>query len=169
MGECTRRRAVAGPGPGGWHASRGAVTGAYVALLGPADAEHHWRTTLRPGDAFTTVPVAVVVSDGGFEGAMARLTACRRAIRREHDDHRRLPVIFNDYMNTLMGDPTTERLLPLIAAAAETGAEYFCIDSGWYAGLERGLVGHGGCLEALGRPGSRTGLPRSSVTSGPPG
>ena len=69
---------------------------------------------------------------------MARLTACRRAIRREHDDHRRLPVIFNDYMNTLMGDPTTERLLPLIAAAAETGAEYFCIDSGWYAGLGEG-------------------------------
>jgi alpha-galactosidase len=138
VGESTRRRAVAEPGPGGRHASRGTVTGAYFALLGPADAEHHWRTTLRPGDAFTTVPVAVVVSDDGFEGAMARLTACRRAIRREHDDHRRLPVIFNDYMNTLMGDPTTERLLPLIAAAAETGAEYFCIDSGWYAGLGEG-------------------------------
>ena len=69
---------------------------------------------------------------------MARLTACRRAIRRPHEDHRRLPVIFNDYMNTLMGDPTTERLLPLIAAAAEAGAEYFCIDSGWYAGLGEG-------------------------------
>ena len=27
-------------------------------------------------------------------------------------------MIFNDYMNTLMGDPTTERLLPLIDAAA---------------------------------------------------
>ena len=44
-------------------------------------------------------------------------------------------MIFNDYMNTLMGDPTTERLLPLIDAAAEAGAEYFCIDSGWYADL----------------------------------
>jgi alpha-galactosidase len=79
--------------------------------------------------------VAVVVSADGFEGAMARLTACRRAIRREHEDHRRLPVIFNDYMNTLMGNPTTERLLPLITAAAETGAECFCIDSGWYTGI----------------------------------
>jgi alpha-galactosidase len=46
-----------------------------------------------------------------------------------------MPVIFNDYMNTLMGDPTTERLKPLINAAADAGAEYFCIDSGWYAEL----------------------------------
>ncbi len=43
-----------------------------------------------------------------------------------------MPVVFNDYMNTLDGDPTTEKLLPLIAAAAEAGAEVFCIDAGWY-------------------------------------
>jgi alpha-galactosidase len=47
-------------------------------------------------------------------------------------------VIFNDYMNTLMGDPTTERLLPLVSAAARAGAEYFCIDSGWYAEVGEG-------------------------------
>jgi alpha-galactosidase len=35
-------------------------------------------------------------------------------------------------MNTLLGDPTTEKLLPLITAAAEVGAEIFCIDAGWY-------------------------------------
>jgi alpha-galactosidase len=138
VGECTRRRAADAGGPAGWHAPRGSVTGAYIALLGPTDAEHQWRATLEPGDTFTSVPVAVVVSGDGFEGAMARLTACRRAIRREHTDHRRLPVIFNDYMNTLMGDPTTQRLLPLITAAAETGAEYFCIDSGWYTGIGEG-------------------------------
>lgn len=34
------------------------MTGAYIALLGPADAEHHWRTTLGPGDTFTSVPAA---------------------------------------------------------------------------------------------------------------
>ena len=42
-------------------------------------------------------------------------------------------MVFNDYMNTLMGDPTTEKLLPLIDAAAEAGVDYFCIDAGWYA------------------------------------
>jgi alpha-galactosidase len=44
-----------------------------------------------------------------------------------------LPVIFNDYMNCLWGNPTTESLIPVIDKAAEVGAEYFVIDAGWYA------------------------------------
>ena len=132
---------------GGWHWQLGEFTshraagradGVYLALLGPTDSEHHWRLPLAPGASFTTVPAAIAVSDQGFEGAIAGLTACRRAARRPHEDHRRLPVIFNDYMNTLNADPTTERLLPLIAAAAQVGAEYFCIDAGWYAELGEG-------------------------------
>jgi len=132
---------------GGWHWQLGEFTahraadgadGIYLALLGPTDSEHHWRLPLAPGASFTTVPAAIAVSDQGFEGAIAGLTACRRAARRPHEDHRRLPVIFNDYMNTLSGDPTTERLLPLIAAAGQVGAEYFCIDSGWYAEIGEG-------------------------------
>jgi alpha-galactosidase len=133
---------------GGWHWQVGehtrgepgglAAPGAYLALLGPADLEHHWHATLAPGEAFTTVPVAVSVSGDGLEDALGRMTAYRRAIRRPHPDHQRLPVIFNDYMNTVMGDPTTERLMPLVAAAAEAGAEYFCIDAGWYAELGDG-------------------------------
>jgi len=138
VGECAHRTAARGGGPHGRHAPKGAVSGAYVALLGPADSEHHWRVTLAPGEAFTSVPASVAVSPGGFDGAVAELTAVRRAIRRPHDDGQRLSVIFNDYMNTLMGSPTTERLLPLIAAAAEVGAEYFCIDSGWYAEVDEG-------------------------------
>ncbi|HUC15236.1 MAG TPA: glycoside hydrolase family 36 protein, partial [Acidimicrobiales bacterium] len=123
---------------GGWHWQVGEHTGTnpgstYLAVLGPTDAEHHWRLTLQPGESFETVPVALALSQEGFEGAVACLTSYRRAIRRPHQDHRHLPVIFNDYMNTLMGDPSTERLLPLISAASRAGAEYFCIDSGWYA------------------------------------
>ncbi|HEX3963567.1 MAG TPA: alpha-galactosidase [Trebonia sp.] len=123
---------------GAWHWQVGehAQGAAYLALLGPTDTEHHWHLTLAPGETFSTVPVAVAVSDDGFDGAVARLTAYRRTIRRPHDDHRRLPVIFNDYMNTLMGEPTTDRLLPLVEAAAAAGAEYFCIDAGWYAEME---------------------------------
>jgi hypothetical protein len=45
---------------------------------------------------------------------------------------RRAPVLFNDYMNTLMGDPTSEKLHPLIDAAAAVGTDCFCIDAGWY-------------------------------------
>ena len=122
---------------GPWHWQVGERSGkeAYLALLGPTYWEHDWRLVLGVGESFETVPVAVAVSAGGLEGAVAAMTHYRRAIRRPHEDNRRLPVIFNDYMNTLMGDPTTERLLPLIDAAARAGAEYFCIDAGWYAEL----------------------------------
>jgi alpha-galactosidase len=46
--------------------------------------------------------------------------------------------VFNDYMNTINGDPTTERLLPLIDAAGRAGAECFCIDAGWYDNTDLG-------------------------------
>jgi alpha-galactosidase len=134
VGEYTRRQTETSRAIG-HQAGRGAPSSSYIALLGPADVEHHWQVTLAPGEAFTTVPAAVAVSGRGLDDALGRLTGYRRAIRRPHADHRRLPVIFNDYMNTVMGDPTTERLLPLIAAAAEAGAECFCIDAGWYTEL----------------------------------
>ena len=114
------------------HADPGS-THAYLALLGPTDAEHHWRLVLEPGESFETVPVAIALSLDGFQGAVARLTKYRRAMRRPHEDHQILPVIFNDYLNTLKGNPTTDQLLPLIHAAAKVGVEYFCIDSGWYS------------------------------------
>ncbi|WP_243638956.1 alpha-galactosidase [Streptacidiphilus pinicola] len=109
----------------------------YLALLGPHDREHQWRQVLRPGEEFTTVRAAVAVGvtahgDDALTAALAALTRYRRAVRRPHRDHTVLPVIFNDYMNTLMGDPTTERLLPLVDAASRAGAEYFVIDAGWY-------------------------------------
>ncbi|MEV4575854.1 glycoside hydrolase family 36 protein [Nonomuraea jabiensis] len=104
----------------------------YVALAGPTDIDHQWQHLLRPGESFTTVPVSVAVSGAGLEGAAAALTAHRRMIVRPHPDRERLPVVFNDYMNTLSGDPTTAKLLPLIDAAASAGAEVFCIDAGWY-------------------------------------
>ena len=70
----------------------------------------------------------------GDMGAMAKeLTSYRRAIRRKNKDNEKLAVIFNDYMNCLWADPTTEKEFPLIDAAAKAGCEYFCIDAGWYA------------------------------------
>ncbi|MEO3867309.1 alpha-galactosidase [Nonomuraea sp. B12E4] len=108
------------------------LDGAYVALSGPTDHDHQWSELLAPGESFTTVPVSIAVSDDGLEGAAAALTAHRRALLRPHPDRARLPVVFNDYMNTLMGDPTTDKLLPLIDAAASAGAEVFCVDAGWY-------------------------------------
>lgn len=118
---------------GPWHWQVGERTdGLYVSLLGPTETEHNWYERLEPGEEFTTVPATIAFATDGFEGVIAALTIARRFGRRPHPDHQRLPVIFNDYMNTLMGDPTTAKLLPLIDAAAAVGAETFCIDAGWY-------------------------------------
>ncbi|NUS14869.1 MAG: alpha-galactosidase [Streptomyces sp.] len=118
--------------PAGWRWDLGEhAGGSHLALNGPTDAAHQWRVRLAPGEEFTTV-AGVLALGAGFDAAMAALTSYRRLVRRPHPDHTQLPVVFNDYMNTLMGDPTTAKLLPLIDAAAEAGAEYFCIDSGWY-------------------------------------
>ena len=68
-----------------------------------------------------------------MEEAAGELTKYRRAIRRKNEDNEKLPVIFNDYMNCLWGDPTTEKELPLIDKAKEAGCEYFCVDCGWYS------------------------------------
>ncbi|MGP4110773.1 glycoside hydrolase family 36 protein [Streptomyces sp. 4N509B] len=117
---------------GAWHWEVGERRdGAYLALLGPTDAEHQWSTAVTAERGFTTVPVSLAVAAGGVDEAFAALTRQRRALRADRAGP--LPVVFNDYMNTLMGDPTTEALLPLVDAAAEAGAEYFCVDAGWYA------------------------------------
>ncbi|MEC0371042.1 glycoside hydrolase family 36 protein [Paenibacillus chibensis] len=107
----------------------------FLTLLvsGPTEHDNHWWIELQPGEEFEGVPVAVGSVQGGFQEAAGELTKYRRKIRRLNEDNRTLKVIFNDYMNCLWGSPTTEKLLPLIDAAAEAGCEYFCIDAGWYA------------------------------------
>ena len=119
---------------GSWHWEIGDQNGhLYLAVSGPNEIYSHWYKTLQPGDSFTGVPVAVGVTADGFDDAMKTLTSYRRKIRRVNADNEKLPIIFNDYMNCLWGNPTTEAEFPLIDAAAEAGCEYFCIDCGWYA------------------------------------
>ncbi|WP_241377644.1 glycoside hydrolase family 36 protein [Glycomyces sp. L485] len=117
-----------------WHCDIAqAMSGGVASLLGPTDLEHQFAHELEPGDSFTTVPVAVAVSSDGRDGAIAELTRYRRWIRESRVADEALPVVYNDFMNTLMGQPSTEALTPLIDAAADAGAEYFCIDAGWFA------------------------------------
>ncbi len=122
---------------GAWHVEISERLGGQVGelalgLFGPTDVQHQWLLPLEPGESFTSVPVSIAFTTGGWQQAVAGLTAQRRQLRLEQGAVHTLPVIFNDYMNTLMGDPTTEKLLPLIEAAARVGSEYFCIDAGWY-------------------------------------
>lgn len=105
----------------------------YLKLSGPSEAENHFWKELRPGESFESVKTAVASVGGGLQSGIEVMTQYRRRIRRKNDDNKKLSVIFNDYMNCLNGDPTTEKLFPLIDAAAEAGCEYFCIDCGWYS------------------------------------
>ncbi|MCI1018998.1 alpha-galactosidase [Microbacterium sp. C5A9] len=120
----------------GWHVdlSQG-LEGLTLSLLGPTDLEHQFAHVLGQGDEFTAVPVALAASAQGLERAIASLTSHRRAIRRaaRQVDGPDLPIVYNDFMNTLMGQPSSEALRPLITAAAEVGVEVFCIDAGWFA------------------------------------
>lgn len=119
---------------GAWHYELGdRYDDVYLAVSGPTGAEHQWTLTLAPGETFRTVPAAVaVVPSGGIDAVAAELTAYRRRIRRPHPDNTELPVIYNDFLNCLMSDPTTAKERPLVAAAATLGVEVFCIDAGWY-------------------------------------
>ena len=118
---------------GGWCWQLGERSGGvYLALLGPTDEQHQWQLELLPGESFATVPAALCVESAQVPPALPALTGFRRAsmpapIRRSS------AVVFNDYMNTVMGDPTADVLYPLVDAAAEVGADYFVIDAGWYA------------------------------------
>lgn len=119
---------------GSWHWEIGDQNGhLYLAVSGPNETYSHWFKNLKPGEAFTTVPAAVAVTQKGFEDAVGTLTGYRRRIRRPNADNENLRIIFNDYMNCLWGKPTAEQEFPLIDAAADAGCEYFCIDAGWYA------------------------------------
>ena len=105
----------------------------YLNVSGPEEVHHHFTKTLRPGETFTTVPVCVGAIAGSVSEAISMLTAYRRRIRRPNRDNEQLPVIFNDYMNCLFGDPTTDKEVELIHAAEKAGCEYYVIDAGWYA------------------------------------
>jgi alpha-galactosidase len=119
---------------GSWHWEIGEqAEHLYLQLSGPTENESHWWKNLNPGESFTSVPAAVGTVRGSIETAIEELTKYRRKIRRQNEDNKKLPVIFNDYANCLDGDPTTEKLLPLIDAAADIGCEIFCIDAGWYS------------------------------------
>lgn len=108
----------------------------YAYLGGPDDLHSAAWKNLKPGETYQTVPVAVGCVHGEFVDAVDALTRYRRAACvKPNKANSRCPVIFNDYMNCLWGDPTEAKELPIIAAAAKAGCEYFVIDAGWYAEL----------------------------------
>jgi len=124
---------------GSWHSEISDIgakpfNNTYLYLGGPDEQYSHAWKSIRPGQDYQTVPVALGCVKGGFEEAMVALTSYRRNFcLKPHSSNKKCGVVFNDYMNCLMADPTTEKEIPLIDAASSAGCEYFVIDAGWYA------------------------------------
>ncbi|KAJ5611471.1 alpha-galactosidase [Penicillium herquei] len=112
------------------------VYGLYMIAGGPTDQHHQWTKTLKPDEEFISVTTALSIVDGDLESSFVPFTRYRRRIRRHHEDNVNLPIIFNDYMNCLKGNPTTEKVTALIEPARKAGSEYFVIDAGWYSDIE---------------------------------
>ena len=104
----------------------------YLKISGPNEQEHDWYKELKQGESFETVKASICVAKD-FNEAIGEMTKYRRKIVTNNAQNEYLPIIFNDYMNCLMGDPTEEKSLPIIDRAAKIGAEYYCVDAGWYA------------------------------------
>jgi alpha-galactosidase len=133
-----------------------------------------WARPLAPGERFTAPPAAWGCCHGDFGAAIRELTTYRRTLLPAPAWEGECPVVFNDYMNCLWGDPTIEALTPLIGAAARAGAEAFCIDAGWFGPRGRswgnglgdwnpsddrfGPEGLGGVLRAIAERGMIPGL-----------
>lgn len=117
---------------GAWRWEIGDQGGAlYLVASGPTDQSAAWSRRLAPTERFEAVP-ALLVLGGDDDDVVGSLTQARRRLRRPHPDHTTLPVIVNDFMNCLMGDPTAQNLPAVVDAAARVGAEVYCIDAGWY-------------------------------------
>lgn len=84
---------------------------------------------LKKGQSYSTEYVLYGEVEGNLNDALRALTAARRFA---FPKNQTVPVVYNDYMNSLWGNPNEEKLLPLIDSAAEAGAEVFCIDAGWF-------------------------------------
>lgn len=124
---------------GSWHSEisdmmSNPINSSYLYLGAPDEPNGHAWKELQPGETYQTVPVALGCVKGGFEEALVALSSYRRDFcLKPRVSNKKCGVIFNDYMNCLMGDPTTEKELPLIDAAAKIGCDYYVIDAGWYA------------------------------------
>lgn len=103
-----------------------------VMLTAAHEKNDGWFVTLGAGESYTTVPAVYGCVKGGFEAAVAELTAYKRLTAMTNFPDGVVPVCFNDYMNCLWAQPSRDRLVPLIKAAAEVGCEVFCIDAGWF-------------------------------------
>lgn len=142
--QCSAMWQIEHNGPWEWEVSE-SNSEIHISCFGPEYEHHHWYSSLT--EPIQTVPAVLVLSAGDWQQAVAQMTHYRRALRLEkaQELHRLSEfetinslVVYNDYMNTLFGDPHIEKELPLIEGASKLGVDIFCIDAGWYDSTDGG-------------------------------
>lgn len=113
----------------------------YVYASSANEKHTGWHKILKDGETYQSQTVAYGVVEGGFEEAVAAMTEYKRKTSLVQWKKGVAPACFNDYMNCLWAQPSREKLLPLIAAAAEAGVEIFCIDAGWFGNWHDSKIG----------------------------
>lgn len=89
--------------------------------------------SLDPDEEFECARTFMGCCSGDINMAAKSLTNYRRSIVSQNQiGTKAMPAFFNDYMNCLWGNPTADKLIPLIDAASKVGMEGFCIDAGWF-------------------------------------
>ena len=96
-----------------------------------ADDSTGFVHTLAPNESYAATPCVFGCVKGGFEEAVRQLIRYKRVSDLSKWEKGYAPAVFNDYMNCLWALPNREKLIPLIDAAADAGAEVFCMDDGW--------------------------------------
>lgn len=115
-----------------WYYEISDTGGQYYLYLGGANEPFgDWCKPLRPGESYTSVPVALCTA-GNAESAIREMTKYRRRIAGRCAADEGLPVIFNEYMHLSWDSPSEENTRRCALAAAEAGAEYYVIDCGWH-------------------------------------
>jgi alpha-galactosidase len=126
-----------------WDLGQGRGDVLSLGVGGLSEAWNHWYKRLAPGQSVESLPVAVGRVAGGPDEALAALAAYRRAACvAPHPADRDLPVICNDYMHCLNGDPDEARSLRLIPKAAAAGCDVYVIDAGWFGANGWGEIGN---------------------------
>lgn len=104
---------------------------------GIADFESgHFRKRIEKGESFCSWSAYVTAVRGGLEEACSNLQDAYNASLNLPETEDTLPIIYNEYCYS-WGEPSMEKLRPMIDKCAQLGVKYFVVDVGWWRPDER--------------------------------
>ncbi|MBS6441554.1 MAG: alpha-galactosidase [Coprobacillus sp.] len=117
---------------GSWSYEIGDLNGnVTLNLSGPTLEENGWQKTLKPGEEFESIKIALT-SGKEEEECFQNMTLYRRKMAQRLNDAKESPIIFNEYMFASWNCPSKETAYALAPIAKRMGADYFVIDCGWH-------------------------------------